>query len=72
MAERLWTEKNINARKYFSPIVSDMTYYKNKYGEINMPVAKKISERILTLPMYYELTIEEVDYITDSIEELSK
>lgn len=72
LAERLWTEKNINARKYFSPIVSDMTYYKNKYGEINMPVAKKISERILTLPMYYELTIEEVDYITDSIEELSK
>ena len=70
LAERLWTEKNINARKYFSPIVSDMTYYKNKYGEINMPVAKKISERILTLPMYYELTIEEVDYITDSIEEL--
>lgn len=72
LAERLWTEKNINARKYFSPIVSDMTYYKNKYGEINMPVAKKISERILTLPMYYELTIEEVDYITDSIEKLSK
>lgn len=72
LAERLWSEKNINARKYFSPIISDMTYYKNKYGASNTPIAKEISHRILTLPMYYELTLEEVDYITNSIEEIAK
>lgn len=72
LAERLWTEKNINARKYFCPIISDMTYYKNKYGASNTPIAKEISCRILTLPMYYELTLEEVDYITNSIEEIAK
>ena len=71
MAERLWIEKNINARKYFSPLISDMTYYKNKYGEVNTPIAKDISKRVLTLPLYYELSLEEVDYITESIEEIS-
>lgn len=72
LAERLWTEKNINARKYFCPITSDMTYYKNKYGVTDTPIAREISKRVLTLPMYYELTLEEVDYITDSIEEIAK
>lgn len=72
LAERLWTEKSINARKYFSPLISDMTFYKNKYGTGNTPVAKDISERILTLPLYYELKLDEVDYITDSIKEISE
>lgn len=72
LAERLWTEKNINARKYFCPITSDMTYYKNKYGVTDTPIAREISKRVLTLPMYYELTLEEVDYITDSIKEIAK
>lgn len=72
LAERLWTEKNINARKYFCPITSDMTYYKNKYGVTDTQVAREISNRVLTLPMYYELTLEEVDYITDSIKEIAK
>lgn len=72
LARRLESEKNINARKYFSPIVSEMTFYKKKYGESNTPIAKDISERVLTLPMYYELTLEEVDYITESIKEISR
>ena len=49
-----------------------MTFYKNKYGESNTPIAKDISERVLTLPMFYELTLEEVDYITESIKEISR
>lgn len=72
LAERLWNEKNINARKYFSPLISDMTYYKNKYGDSKTPIAKDISKRVLTLPLYYELTLEEVDYITESIIEIAK
>lgn len=72
LAERLWNEKNINARKYFSPIISEMTYYKNKYGVSNTPIAEKISKKVLTLPMYYELSLEEVDYITDSIEKIAQ
>lgn len=71
LADRLWSKKKINARKYFSPLTSNMTYYRNKYGKSNTPTAEKISERILTLPLYYELTLEDVDYITDSISELS-
>lgn len=70
LAERLWSEKNINTRKYFSPLVSDMTYYKNKYGQSKTPIAKDVSKRVLTLPLYYELSPEEVDYITDSITEI--
>lgn len=44
-------EKEINARKYFYPITSEFQCYKNLYAH-NTPVAKKISESILCLPLY--------------------
>lgn len=51
----------IMARKYFYPITSEFTCYKSYAG--TTPIAKKVSERVLTLPLYADLTIEQVDDI---------
>ena len=65
VAEML-AKNNVFARKYFYPATNEFSCYKGKFrGET--PVAKKISENILCLPMYADLSLEEVDFICDII-----
>ena len=58
---------NIFARKYFYPLTSEFSIVKSLYGESNTPIAKKISENILTLPLFSDLTVADVDRICDII-----
>lgn len=63
---RKLAENDIFARKYFYPITNEFSCYKGKYkGET--PIAKHISENVLTLPMYEGLTKEDVNRICDVI-----
>ena len=56
---------NIMSRKYFYPIIPEFKCYQNYLA--NTPVAKDISERVLTLPLYSDLKIDEVLRICDII-----
>ena len=59
-------EHDIGARKYFYPITNEFTQTKNKYkGET--PVALNISTKVLTLPLYSDLSIDDVNLICDII-----
>ena len=60
-------ENNIYSRKYFYPLISDYDCYKNDYNSNDTPIAKDISERVLTLPMYANLDLNDVDRICDLI-----
>ena len=62
-------EKDIIARKYFYPLTNAFACYKNfpNAGEDKTPVAKHIAYRVLTLPLYADLTNEEIDQICDII-----
>jgi Predicted pyridoxal phosphate-dependent enzyme apparently involved in regulation of cell wall biogenesis len=59
-------EKDIFARKYFYPATNELTSYKGIYRG-DTPVAHNVSLNILTLPMYEELALEDVDRICDVI-----
>ena len=63
-AKRL-AEQGIIARKYFYPLTNDCECY-GYYGD-ETPVAKFVSERVLTLPLYPELAMEDVDRICNII-----
>jgi len=54
---------NIIARKYFYPLTNSFECYKGKYDQEDTPVAKYIAERVLTLPLYGDLPLEDVDRI---------
>ena len=54
---------NVFARKYFSPLTNSFDCYKDKYNVDNTPISKYIAERVLTLPLYAELDLEDVDRI---------
>jgi dTDP-4-amino-4,6-dideoxygalactose transaminase len=59
--------KNIFARKYFYPLTNDFECYRGVVNPGDTPIARNISKSILCLPMYADLTIEEVDRICDAI-----
>ena len=58
---------NIGARKYFYPLTNTFECYKNVFNVDNTPVALDISMRILTLPLYSDLSVEDVDRICEVI-----
>ena len=59
--------QGINARKYFYPITNSFECFHGKYDTSKTPVALNISLRVLTLPLYADLSLEEVDSICDII-----
>lgn len=63
----LLVKNNIFARKYFYPLISDYACYSKQYDSSKTPVAKNISNNILTLPLYADLSISDVDRICDII-----
>ncbi|MPM59504.1 dTDP-4-amino-4,6-dideoxy-D-glucose transaminase [bioreactor metagenome] len=58
---------NIIARKYFYPLTSTFECYEGRFNQEATPVAKYVSERVLTLPLYADLALEDVDRICDII-----
>lgn len=60
---------NIFPRKYFYPLTVDFQCYKGKF-QCNIPNARYIAERVLTLPMYGDLKLESVRSICEIIQEI--
>jgi len=59
-------QNGIFSRKYFYPISNACDCYRGMYKG-DTPIAFDISQKVLTLPMYADLTIDEVDKICDLI-----
>ncbi|MEK6760749.1 MAG: DegT/DnrJ/EryC1/StrS family aminotransferase [Nanoarchaeota archaeon] len=54
---------------YEKPIHLQEAYSFLGYGESDFPVAEKITKEILSLPMYPEMTVEQIKYVCDAIKE---
>ena len=65
-------ENGICARKYFYPITNAFDCYKGRFDPNDTPVALDISLRVLTLPLYADLALEDVDRICEIILSLAK
>lgn len=71
LAESL-EQKNIFARKYFHPLISHMPSYQHLYRPNLTPVAEKVSEEVLVLPLHMNLTLDHIDFICDVIVQWSE
>lgn len=61
-------DKNgIGARKYFYPLTNTFDCFHGKYDVNLTPVALHISKRVLTLPLYADLSLQDVDKICDIV-----
>ena len=61
------SKEGIGARKYFYPLTNSFDCFHRKYDVTKTPVALHISKRILTLPLYADLALEDVDRICEII-----
>ncbi len=62
ICERL-KENNIFPRKYFYPLTNDFDCYRDVFNANETPAAQYISQRVLTLPLYGDLKLDDVDRI---------
>lgn len=62
-------ESNINGRRYFYPLISDMPMYRGlpSAAPAQLPHAREVSERVICLPIYPDLHDEQVDAIASLI-----
>ena len=60
-------KEGIGARKYFYPLTNTFDCYKDIYDVNQTPIALEISKKVLTLPLYADLSFEDVDRICDVI-----
>ena len=62
--------KRIFSKVYFEPIHLTPFYRKKfNFKEGDLPVTEKISQQILTIPLFPNMTMEEKNYLVDSISE---
>ncbi len=65
-------QNGIGARKYFYPLTNTFDCYKGMFNADNTPIALDISLRVLTLPLYADLSMDDVDRICETILSLKK
>lgn len=62
-------EQNVLGRRYFYPLISTFDTYKGleSSAPANLPVATRIADQVICLPMYYGLTDEEVERVLETV-----
>ncbi len=60
-------EQGIGARKYFYPITTAFKCYKDIFDPNDTPIAYRMSYQVLTLPMYADLSLKDVDRICETV-----
>lgn len=59
---------NVFSRRYFYPLLTDFAPY--VYGRNTCPVAEDIASRVLTLPTFYGLSLDDVKAIAENVKEI--
>ncbi len=62
-------DDNVLGRRYFYPLISTFDTYKNLESATpdNLPVATRIADEVICLPMYYGLTEEDLERVVGGI-----
>lgn len=58
---------DIHPRKYFYPLISDYECYAGRFDSAQTPVARQVASRIITLPLFADLQLSQVDRICDIV-----
>jgi dTDP-4-amino-4,6-dideoxygalactose transaminase len=62
--------KGIDAGIHYPlPVHLQPAYLKQGYGEISLPVTEQVADEIISLPMYPELTRDQIEYVAHSVRE---
>lgn len=57
----------VHPRKYFYPLTNTFASYRGRFDVDLTPIARHVAKRVLTLPLYPDLDLNDVDRICDCI-----
>jgi dTDP-4-amino-4,6-dideoxygalactose transaminase len=60
-------DNDIIVRRYYA-IVHKLKYYENKYKELNLDFTNSINGRIVSIPIFSEMSRDEINYLFNTIE----
>jgi dTDP-4-amino-4,6-dideoxygalactose transaminase len=63
-------ERGIIARKYFYPLTSSFACYNGAYSSCETPVAEDMANKVLCLPLYADMTSDDVNLICDVLQKV--
>ena len=63
-------ENDIYSRKYFYPLASDQACFKNMYRKMKLDCARQLAQKVLVLPLYENLEMENLEKIVGIIKNL--
>jgi len=60
---------NVLGRRYFYPLITDFEPYKDypSAAKENLPVARRIADQVICLPMHHQLSGEDIQRVIDCI-----
>ena len=73
--DRLYEELkkyNVYSRRYFYPLICDFACYRSISVKDPLIVARIVASRILTLPIYYDLSVDDLNRICDIIKHIQE
>ncbi|MEK3825524.1 aminotransferase class I/II-fold pyridoxal phosphate-dependent enzyme [Paenibacillus sp. FSL K6-1558] len=70
--KELLEKNNIFTRKYFFPLATDYDCFQGEFSGFDLPYAKAISDKVLTLPIYPELSLKTVEIICENIKKIHR
>jgi dTDP-4-amino-4,6-dideoxygalactose transaminase len=63
--------RGIETRAYFSPPVHEQTFFR-RFADRPLPKTEAFARRVITLPFFTKITIEEMDYVVDALAEAER
>ena len=62
--------KGIGAEAYYPNPVHQMPYYKQTFGNFDLPQTEKAANQVLSLPIHPGVTSEQIDFIAENFLQL--
>jgi dTDP-4-amino-4,6-dideoxygalactose transaminase len=63
---------NVHVRRYFTPLISDMTAFRSSASSDPLKNARRIGPQVMALPTYADLAIEDVHRVCDLIASIQR
>jgi dTDP-4-amino-4,6-dideoxygalactose transaminase len=65
------TEAGIGTQVHYLPLHMQ-PYYRDRYGEMSLPGTEAFYQQALSLPLFPDMTEEEVDYVVETLRTITK
>ena len=60
-------KNGVENKVFYSPLVCEAKVYRNSFNNLNIPVARRLLNQSLSIPLHEKMTIKQTEYVIDTI-----